>query len=119
MRGGCELVAISRNLSSCRQDAEELMAKANDAIEHAKWERWEEMFEIFDLHPGLPDSKKPLKSFNFTNISTHFLENGDFLNGKGSLFGRGGCQNMRPEFRRWAVGCFSFASVLSLRPFIR
>ncbi|CAK9034767.1 unnamed protein product [Durusdinium trenchii] len=51
--GGCEL------------DAEQLMEKANEAIEHAKWERWDEMFEIFDVYPG--------------------------------------CQNMRPEFRRWAA----------------
>ena len=56
MRGGPEL------------DADELMAKANDAIEHAKWERWEEMFEIFDLHPGLPSWKEQPLAFNFNGI---------------------------------------------------
>eukprot|EP00435_Cladocopium_sp_Y103_P027592 s1802_g6.t2 len=49
----------------CELDPEQLMEKANEAIEHAKWERWDEMFEIFDVYPG--------------------------------------CQNMRPEFRKYAA----------------
>lgn len=52
-------------VGACELDPEQLMEKANEAIEHAKWERWDEMFEIFDVYPG--------------------------------------CQNMRPEFRKYAA----------------
>ncbi|CAE7519852.1 bacC, partial [Symbiodinium necroappetens] len=51
--GGCEL------------DPEALMEKANEAIEHAKWQQWDEMLAIFESYPG--------------------------------------CQNMRPEYRRFAA----------------
>lgn len=54
-----------RGGGGCELDAEQLMEKANEAIEHAKWERWDDMFEIFDVYPG--------------------------------------CQNMRPEFRKYAA----------------
>mmetsp|Transcript_25681 Transcript_25681/g.45246 ORF Transcript_25681/g.45246 Transcript_25681/m.45246 type:complete len:567 (+) Transcript_25681:611-2311(+) len=50
---------------ACKIVPEVLMQKANKAIEHAKWQQWDEMFKIFELYPG--------------------------------------CQNMRPEFRRFAA----------------
>ncbi|CAJ1376193.1 unnamed protein product [Effrenium voratum] len=46
-------------------DPEALMEKASEAIEHAKWQQWDEMFAIFEAYPG--------------------------------------CQNMRPEYRRFAA----------------
>ena len=30
----------------------EISLRFPEAIEHAKWERWDEMFEIFDIYPG-------------------------------------------------------------------
>jgi len=50
---------------ACELDPEELMEKANEAIEHAKWQQWDEMLAIFESYPG--------------------------------------CQNMRPEYRRFAA----------------
>ena len=57
------------------------------AIEHAKWERWDEMFEIFDVYPGE------------TPCHTLELFVASFL----VIVLAGGCQNMRPEFRKYAA----------------
>ena len=74
----------------------------SQAIEHAKWERWDDMFEIFDVYPGTGTSWR-MDIKNCHRITPNVVGLLDLSFWSTWRLQVAGCQNMRPEFRKYAA----------------